>query len=484
MASQRARTLRRAAMTQIRVLSFAKDQFWLLAITVIALRALSGPTGLVAYILIAAWGVRGGRHVLEALILSWFVTMANSTVFGDVAGGALGRYLVLFTVSLMALARYVATYSFRVNFATLTTLILGGYILLHSLLFSIVMPISVLKGLLWTMTVLAVLLSTSSLSQNEFVRLERHIYGFLVLILALSILVYLTLPGGSLPHYGYLRGMLGHSQATGVLGALVAVWAFARILRSSNGGSWNYAVVLMALAGVYLSATRTGLVSAIIAFVLLGVLAALKGYQPLINLTKGLRNPVVLLGVCLLFLGAVLNVDALTSSFSNFMTKNAEENNLIGAYGLSRGDLIGEMWENIVRDPWVGLGFGIASDPESMVVQRVGGIPIGAVVEKGITHIAIWEEIGLIGLALAIIWIVTIFSKSVRSTLVQFGLLVVIFLQNFGEATLFSVGGMGLLQIILIGYCSYSRPVNMASHIQSTMLSQDRALKYSQKLNS
>ena len=451
-------------MTQIRVLSFAKDQFWLLAITVIALRVISGPTGLVAYILIAAWGVRGGRHVLEALILSWFVTMANSAVFGDVTGGALGRYLVLFTVSLMALARYAAIYSFRVNSATLTTLILGGYILLHSLLFSIVMPISVLKGLLWTMTVLAVLLSTSSLSQNEFVRLERHIYGFLVLILALSILVYLTLPGGSMAGYGYLRGMLGHSQATGVFAALVAIWAFSHILRSSNGDTSNYAVVLLALITVFLSATRTGLVSAIVAIVLVGTLAALQGYRPLNSLTKGLRNPIVLFGMFLTILSVVIKFDSLMSSVSDFMIKNSESNDLIAAYGASRGDLIADMWVNIRRDPWVGLGFGIASDPGSMVVQRVGGIPIGAAIEKGVTHLAIWEEMGLIGLALALLWVVVIFSKSVKSSLGQFGIYVVIFLQNFGEASLFSVGGMGLLQIILIGYCSYNFPGSVSSH--------------------
>lgn len=469
-------------MKKIHVQQLAKDHFWLLALAVIALRGLSGPTGLLAYMLITAWGVRGGRHVLEALMLSWFVTLANPVVFGDVTGGALGRYMVLFIVSLMALSQYIIKYSVRVNYAILFTLILGGYILLHSLLFSVVMPISFLKGLLWTMTVLVVILSTSNLSLSEFERLERHIYGFLVLILALSMLVYLTLPGGSMAGYGYMRGMLGHSQATGVLGAIVAIWAFARILRSSNGGAGNYAVVLFALLSVFLSATRTGLVSAIVAIMLVGILAALQGKRPLIRLTADLRNPVVLIGIFLLVLGGVLNFDSLMLSVSDFISKNLENTNLIDAYEASRGDLIGDMLANIRRDPWIGLGFGIASDPERMVVQRVGGVPIGAVIEKGVTHIAIFEEIGLIGLIFTIAWAVVVLSKSVRGSLVQFGLLVVIFLQNFGEASLFSVGGMGLLQIILIGYCSYTIQGEVSPHTQRIKLTQNHALKHNQRL--
>lgn len=461
-------------MARTRLRSFSKDSFWLLALTVIALRALSGPTGLLAYILIAASGVRGGRHVIEALMLSWFLTMANPAVFGGVAGESIGRYLVFFSASLSEMIRFIGRPAYRVSFAVLATLLLGCYILFHSLMFSAVMPISLLKGLLWTMTVLAVLLSSSKLSEIEFARAEQHLYGFLIFILALSMLVYLTIPGGSLAGYGYLRGMLSHSQATGALGGLVAIWAFSRIVQQSHGKDGNFAVLLLALLTVFLSATRTGLLSALLAILAVGILAVLQGQRPLQRFSSVLRNPLVLLGMVILILGAVLNYHTLIFMVSDFVIKNAETTNLIDAYGASRGGLIDEMWANIRRDPLVGLGFGIASNPESMVVQRVAGIPIGAVVEKGVTHVAIWEELGLIGLILVTLWAVVIFSKSVGASLAQSGLLIGIFLQNFGEATLFSVGGMGLLQVVLLGYCYCRARSSVTQRRRGALLSQQQ----------
>ena len=442
-------------MTRIRLPSFSKDSFWLIALTVIALRTFSEPTGFLAYILIAAWGVRGGRHVIEALMLSWFVTLANPAVFGGVTGGSIGQYIVLFSVSLMEIIRQYARHTLRVSVPVLVTLLLGIFIVLHSLMFSVLMPISLLKGLLWTMTVLVVLLSTPTLSEVEFAQAERHLYGFLVIIVALSMLLYLTHPGGSMFGYVYLRGALGHSQATGVLGGIVAIWAFSRLLQQSNGISGNFVVLLLALLTVFLSASRTGLLSTLLAMLAVGVLAVLQGQRPLRRLIGVLRNPLVLLGMFVLIFSAILNYESLVLLILDFMTKSTESINLAEAYDSSRGGQIEDMWANIRRDPLVGLGFGIASDPESMVVRSFAGIPIGAPVEKGLTHIAVWEELGLIGLVIAILWAVVIFSRSLGASLAQSGLLVVIFLQNFGEATLFSVGGMGLLQVLLIGYCSY-----------------------------
>ena len=113
------------------------------------------------------------------------------------------------------------------------------------------------------------------------------------------------------------------------------------------------------------------------------------------------------------------------------------------------------MLENIRADPFVGLGFGIASDPSSMSVQKVFGIPISAVVEKGVTHISVVEELGLIGALFVIYWIALIIFNAFGAQLAQLGLVLSIVLLNFGEAALFSAGGSGLLQILLLGYASY-----------------------------
>lgn len=431
------------------------DLFWLTAILVLLIRIFLGPAGLLAYLIVAIYGVSGRRQAVEALLLSWFITLANSAIFGEVAGGTIGRFVVIFAVSAAAIIRFLEKKTLRINHVIFATLMLGGYILLHSLLFSVVVAVSFLKGAVWMLAMLTAILSFTSLSATEFRLAERHIYGFLVLVILLCVPAYLLLPAGSLPGYTYMRGVLGHSQATGTLGAVLAVWAFSRMIQKSQGATWELLIFGTAITTTFLTGARTGLLSIVLCMIIIGVLASTQGKRPFHQLFQGMRNPIMAFGIVVIAMSAVLSSNMLLESIHDFLNKTSATENLAEAYATSRGGLIEEMWANIRRDPVVGLGFGIASDPVSMQVQTVAGIPISAVVEKGVTLMAVWEELGLIGLALTVYWVTVILFKSAGALLTQFGLLLAILLLNFGEATLFSAGGTGLLQIVLIGYTAY-----------------------------
>ncbi|WP_306253732.1 O-antigen ligase family protein [Parvularcula sp. IMCC14364] len=429
-----------------------RDRFWQIALLVLILRAVGGPAGLLAYGVVAIYGLGGRRQAVEAILLCWYITLANSAIFGAIPNASLARYGVIF---LIAGAMVLRSAGRPLSHGVVATLVLGFYILLHSALFSVVGTISFLKGAIWTLATVTVLLAFTSMQQNEMRRAEQHIYGFLALVLALSVPVYFLQPGGSMFGYSYLRGLLGHSQAIGVVGAMVGAWAFARLVDHSRLAILDVMIFALCFYVVMLSGARTALLSIPFCMFVTSFLAIAKGKRPLKRLLSHLRNPLVALGVGVIAVGGILFAGPLFTSVMETLQKNSESASIAEAYGESRGALIDEMLDNIREDPLTGIGFGIASDPENMVVETVSGIPISAVVEKGVTHIAVWEELGLLGLFLVIYWATVIFSNAARAALGQFALLLSIFVLNLGEATLFSAGGMGLLQILFIGFASY-----------------------------
>ncbi|UWR35728.1 hypothetical protein K3759_18745 (plasmid) [Sulfitobacter sp. W027] len=434
--------------------SIKLDRFWQVALLVMILRVLSGPTGFLAYLLITLYGVRSPRHTIEAFLLSYFLTLANTALFGDVADGGTGRYIVIFGLTGAMIGRLLLSKKVRFNHAVVATLILSGYIVLHGILFSVLPSISVLKGMLWSMAMLTALISFSSMSESEFRLAERHIYSYLGFLVLLSLLIYATIPAGTMFPYTYLRGVLAHSQATGVLAAMLSVWAFSRILSSPSNNIMDVVLFFGSLLTVFLSGTRTGLISVVLCLTVLLLISSAQGHRPTQHLLRTLRSSVVKVGLAIIAVIAVTNSGILLTAVSNFISKGLSDQNLISAYAASRGELIATMLANIDADPLVGLGFGIASDPSSMLVQKVFGIPISAVVEKGVTHIAVVEELGLIGAIFVLYWVMLISYKSLGAQLAQFGLVLSIVLLNFGEAALFSAGGSGLLQILLLGYAS------------------------------
>ena len=121
------------------------------------------------------------------------------------------------------------------------------------------------------------------------------------------------------------------------------------------------------------------------------------------------------------------------------------------SYETSRGALIDVMLENINMAPYVGIGFGIASRPEEMIVDRdpVFGLPTGAVVEKGVLPYQVVEELGLFGALFVLLWLGMAIKRASRGTVTTLAILLTVLLLNLGESTFFSPGGMGLLPLIL-----------------------------------
>ena len=66
---------------------------------VLALRLGSDATANVSYFLLAAYALTGRAAAIQALALSWLITMFNPGIAPEASIGALGRFLVLFSAA-------------------------------------------------------------------------------------------------------------------------------------------------------------------------------------------------------------------------------------------------------------------------------------------------------------------------------------------------------------------------------------------------
>ena len=152
----------------------------------------------------------------------------------------------------------------------------------------------------------------------------------------------------------------------------------------------------------------------------------------------------------------LIMLDAISETVARYISKSGRSSadTLLEAYQQSRGILIDPMLANIADDPWRGIGFGIASNPSEMVVQRDPflGLPIGSSIEKGVAPLAIVEEVGVLGAILIIFWLLVFLRKGVVAGLPPLAVLLTALILNLGEYTLFSAGGQGLLLMILFGW--------------------------------
>lgn len=340
----------------------------------------------------------------------------------------------------------------------LLTVFLGSGILVHALLFSAVRDVSVLKAISWTVAVAALLSGWSGLTTEARQRLERQLFGGLVVLLLASLPLVVSGRGYLVNGTGF-QGVLSHPQAFGPTIALLAAWLGSRILAEARPPWRLVGLFVIALLLILLSEARTaglGLLLGMLVAISVGRLLAgrrLRDYLP------GLRSRHVQLTMWLGLLAVIATGPLLGGKVATFVAKRGSSSNLVEAYGLSRGAKVDEIWANIREHPLRGIGFGVASDPFSMNVARdpVLGLPTGASIEKGVVYLAVWEELGLLGLLVVLGWLWLLVRRAALAGMTPLAVCLTALAMNFGEATLFSPSGMGMLTLLLVTWAATAR---------------------------
>ncbi|MCF8469398.1 MAG: hypothetical protein K9G30_01290 [Parvibaculum sp.] len=409
-----------------------------------------------SYLALAGLAFFGRKQAIQALFLSWLFTMLNPGIAPEASGATAGRYVVLFAAAAsVVLHNGFLIRHMRMRPFTLMTILLGVFIIAHSLAFSPIVSVSVLKALSWTTAMATLVSAWLGLRTEQRENMAGQLFWSLVAILVVS-LPLAVLPVGYLRNASGFQGILNHPQAFGPTMALLGAWAASRLFGEARPSWAMVGLAGACLATVLLSEARTAGVAMLVGVGLSVLLAPGFAGRSIGRMVPGLKSMRVWSVLFVVLMCGLALAPVVGGVAQKFISKSgrSEGTSIFAAYEKSRGILIYPMLDNIKEHPLTGIGFGIASEPSSMIVLRdpVLGLPVGASIEKGVVPLAVLEELGAFGAILVSIWVFLLLRGSARGGLAPFAVCLTVLLLNMGEATLFSPGGLGLLPMVLLGW--------------------------------
>jgi hypothetical protein len=423
------------------------------------MRIASTPTASLSYPVIAAYALLGRAQAIQALALSWLFTMLSEGVAPPASGASLGRYAVIAAAALSLLLRIKpGKGSFTVSPPVFFTMALGVLLIIHSLYFSPMVDVSVLKALSWTVVVATLLSAWSGLNDDARARLERQLFGGLIVLVLVSLPLVFTATGYLRNGTGF-QGVLSHPQAFGPTVAFLGGWLAGHLFGSTRPRWRDAALLGLCLVLVVMSEARTAGLALVLGVATSVLVSSSLSGIPVRKLIPGLASRRLHALALIAAMGIALAGPILSDRLGVYFKKRSDSTNLLKAAEASRGGLVDTMAANIEKHPLTGIGFGIASDPSVMKVDRdpVLGLPTGAAIEKGVLPFAVTEELGIPGALLVFAWVWMLARRGARSGVVALSVLAIVLLTNFGESTLFSPGGVGLLPLILLTWAVTGR---------------------------
>ncbi|WP_089957947.1 O-antigen ligase [Limnohabitans sp. 2KL-3] len=434
----------------------------LFVLTMIVMRVVSEPTANASFLLLAGYALLGRSQAIKALALSWLFSMLNPTLVAATTFASTGRFLIIGAAALSVLSRSgLLGKNRQISLMTFATLILGLLLVVHSLVVSPFADVSILKAISWTLVTTTLLAAWGALNVNERAVLTNQMFNGLILVLICS-LPLLALPQGYSRNETGFQGVLGHPQAFGPTMALLGVWAAAGMLGDRRPPWWRVLLTGACLLLIVLSEARTAGVGMVLGFAMAVVLVPILSRQRIRVMFHGLRSPRLYIVLTGAVIGGLLSGVALTDRIGSYIDKRGGGGSVLDAYQTSRGALLNTMVDNIEANPWKGIGFGIASNPSEMIIEResVFGLPSGAPIEKGVLPYQVAEEVGLLGVVFVLLWLGMAIKRASRVSVTSLAMALTVLMLNMGESTFFSPGGMGLMPLILFTWAVSVSPTN------------------------
>lgn len=291
--------------------------------------------------------------------------------------------------------------------------------------------------------------------KNNAERCEMHsvFAGFLVVLIFGSIMSLASSKSYVVNGLGF-QGILNQPQALGILLAVSAFYLFGvNKLAPDIGNKKIYqAAALASVVLLPLTLSRTSLLAFGSGVFMYVAYSVLRGRVE--RLAFALAGGLICL--CLILVGA----DGGMLSRLIYKKGSTATLSLGEELDTSRGDFINKSLQNFSNSPMTGIGFGLPSIPSEVVmkVDPYFGLPIGAPTEKGMAFVALLEETGSIGFGLMMSALLFMIVTRLRLALVMpLQVLISTIVTNFGEATFFSLGGLGFLFWLIIGVTAANR---------------------------
>jgi hypothetical protein len=408
-----------------------------------------------AYILLAVWALKGPKESIQALTFSWLLGFLNPAIFstGDsyltMRWGILGTTLLRLFYSLIVKKREIPK---EIIYLLLFFFVEAGV----SLFFSHSPLISFLKILVFTLGVMSVVLN---FLQTAFAKQywESWFCTLLLVVVLISLPFYFSDLGYSRNGRGF-QGILNHPQAYAIFLAPILSWLISLLIFENVRSKIIYLGLFLGLFSLVATQARTGMLAmlgSLILIVTTGVFGH-NQWQFIVKQRFGKYKSIALL--CFLSIAILPFASSVFESFSEFVKKNPEAEGVFEAIWQSRGNVLGNSWNNFLDNPVTGIGFGLVSNSESISMgEDFLGVPVGASAEKGFFFTAVLEEVGLLGIGLLVPFLFSLtIVRFKRVGLSSFCLFLTCLLINLGEMVFFSFGGMGIYVWLLIGFSRIS----------------------------
>jgi hypothetical protein len=418
-------------------------------VVMIAAMAVAPGVTTAALVACAVMALMGPLRALQALMVATLIVYSNPAVVKAPAMGGVLLRLVLILVVL----RTVPTMRGADVRLVWPVWLLAIVATVTSIATSPVLPISLMKIAEFTLAATAVLISYNHLAARELVKLQTWFMTVGITVIGLSALT--LLKGGlGIGGNGGLQGVLNQPQALGIFMAPFAAWSIAGVLlmrrKASRLEMW---VALGTVILIVLTKARTAAVATVFSVTVV-MLARLVSRR--VSGHANIGRPVLIFAALAV---AVTAIGLSTGKFTEFVTDFAfkgtqkENRDLGAAFYDSRGGGVLAEWNNFLRQPILGNGFGVYPDgkfPSGVVM--FAGIPISAPIEKGFLPTAILEEGGLTGATTLTLLIVWLSRRAWRNWDWRWRAMFVACLgMNFGECVFLSPGGIGMFDWLLLG---------------------------------
>jgi len=399
-----------------------------------------------AYILLCLWTLLGPRQAIQALSLNYIIIFLNPAIFH--LPGAMGilRWLILLLAGLRVLPAASAS-AWRYIFPlVLFLVVVTALASITSQLFLV----SFLKVTIFSYTAATVLAAFDSIGEQDRENLKAW---FLSLTAAVVVLSLPTLVLSAAFWGGGFRGIFTHCQLFGTFLAPTASYVFARLLlHKGPHNRWQWVFVVVCLVMIVLSRARTGMLSLLLGLGATMAFGSCSSRREVMQLVPA-RTLLKVGAYTVLIIILVVTSSVFSKRVEGFWLKGEENKDVAQAFYNSRGAGIAWQWKHFLEQPLTGHGFGVAvgrSDPKNTATFM--GIPIASPTEKGFLPVAVLEEIGLVGLAVFIPFLVLLILGALGQR--DIGLIAMCLsclLINMGEAVFFSPGYLGGYLWLLIG---------------------------------
>lgn len=421
-----------------------------LLITALLLVNKLGNVGNIAcYVFLFAWALRSPQDAIKAVSVSGLIIMASDffVTHGELIAPLKFLLLGVAGFTILQSVKDPLTRGFLV-----CLLLFGAVCALLSLYNGYFVPVSLLKIASFTYGAFC-LLAIVQVRGNLAPELLEWAFALTLVVVALSCAAlaigvgdgaYDTVWGFRFSGY---RGVFSHPQTLGAMACILAVFLTSLLLFVDFPRRHLAVIMLLGLfVLLYLSEARIGLLGFGLA---MGVTLALVGFsqKPVDEAELLHRYQATFVAAVVFAVLTLMLLESFTGSVSQgttqFLAKGKSVDRITADFLLSaREEQIYRNWRVFKTSPWTGIGFGTDTTPWW---QRSASL-FSASTEKGFLPTAILAEIGLIGTAFFLGFLVSLYSFVIRERrylgLALFtGYLVV----NLGEMMFFAFGGMAML---------------------------------------